>query len=355
MNSEISSYLKLQTCNAGLSLNDSLFVFGTIQNGVVLSNREGEIVKKFDYTNGLNNNTVLSLYKDRDNGLWIGLDEGANYFNVFSPGATFTNSSGTLGTIYTTIQDKGKLYLGTNHGLFVAKIKNLNEDYSFSDIKLIPGTQGQVWTIDQYDDQILCGHNDGTFLLDGSDVRKISDVTGGWTIKRYNDLLIEGTYTGIIFFKKDNKGRWTFRNRIKGFIEPTRNIEVDYLGYIWASHPQKGIYKIELNEALDSIVNLKFFNSISGVPRKIAIHKINNQIIFSTSDSTYAFNYEKGEIIPLVKLNLTLGDFRRASQIIPYLKNNYWFVNGNKIALFEISKDFEAVRRVYLFQPDRLL
>ena len=85
-NSEISSYLKLQTCNAGLSLNDSLFVFGTIQNGVVLCNREGEIIKKFDYTNGLNNNTVLSLYKDRDNGLWIGLDEGANYFNVFSPG-----------------------------------------------------------------------------------------------------------------------------------------------------------------------------------------------------------------------------------------------------------------------------
>jgi ligand-binding sensor domain-containing protein/DNA-binding CsgD family transcriptional regulator len=350
INSEISSYLKLKTCNAGLSLNDSLFVFGTIQNGIVICNREGEIAKRFDYTNGLNNNTVLSLCKDRDNGLWIGLDEGANYLNVFSPGATYTNSSGTLGTIYTTIQNNGKLYLGTNHGLFVATMKNVNEDYNFSDIELITGTQGQVWTIDQYDGQILCGHNDGTFLLDGSDVRKISDVTGGWTIKRYNDLLIEGTYTGIIFFKKDKNGRWTFRNRIKGFIEPTRNIEVDYLGYIWASHPQKGIYKIELNEALDSIVNLKFFNSISGVPRKIAIHKINNQIIFSTSDSTYAFNYEKGEIIPLVKLNLSLGDFRRSSQIIPYLKNNYWFVNGNKIALFEISKDFEAVKKLELVQ-----
>jgi ligand-binding sensor domain-containing protein/DNA-binding CsgD family transcriptional regulator len=350
INSEISAYLKLQTCNAGLSLNDSLFVFGTIQNGVVLCNRDGNIVKKFDYANGLNNNTVLSLCKDRDNGLWIGLDEGANYFNVFSPGAIFINSSGTLGTIYTTIQDKGKLYFGTNHGLFVATINNINEDYDFSDIKLITGTQGQVWTIDQYDGQILCGHNEGTFLLNGSEVKKISDITGGWTIRKYNDLLIEGTYTGIAFFKKDNTGKWTFRNRIKGFIEPTRHIEVDYLGYIWALHPQKGIYKIELNEALDSIVNLKFFNSISGVPRKIAIHKINNQIIFSTSDSTYAFNYEKGEIFPLVKLNLTLGDFRRASQIIPYLKNTYWFVSGNKIALFEISKDFEAVKKLELIQ-----
>jgi DNA-binding CsgD family transcriptional regulator len=349
-NSEISAYLKSKTCNAGLSLNDSLFVFGTIQNGAVLCNREGEILKEFDYTNGLNNNTVLSLYKDRDNGLWIGLDEGANYFNVFSPGAIYTNASGTLGTIYSVIHDKGKLYLGTNHGLFVATIKNLNEDYSFSDIKLISGTQGQVWTVDQYDDQIICGHNEGTFLLDGSVLRKISDITGGWTIRKYNDLLIEGTYTGIVFFSKDINGQWRFRNRIRGFSEPTRHIEFDYRGYIWASHPQKGIYKIELNEALDSIASLKFFNSISGVPRKIEIHKINNQIVFSTSDSTYSFDYEKGEIVPLAKLNQTLGDYRKASQIIPYLKNNYWFVSGNKIALFEISKDFEAVKKLELFQ-----
>jgi DNA-binding CsgD family transcriptional regulator len=348
--SEISSYLKAQACNAGLSLNDSLFVFGTIQNGVVLCNREGEIIKKFDYTNGLNNNTVLSLFRDRDNGLWIGLDEGANYFNVFSPIATYINSSGTLGTIYSIIHDKGKLYLGTNHGLFVATMKKMNEDYSFSDIKLISGTQGQVWTIDQYDNQVLIGHNDGTFLLQGSGVRKISDITGGWAIRKYNDLLIEGTYTGIIFFKKDLNGKWIYRNKINGFYEPTRHVEVDYLGYIWASHPQRGIYKIELNETLDSVINLKFFNSISGVPRKIAIHKINNQVIFSTSDSVYAFNYEKGEIIPFVKLNQSLGEFRSVSQIIPYVKNNYWFVSGNKIALFEISKDFEAVKKLELVQ-----
>ena len=84
--------------------------------------------------------------------------------------------------------------------------------------------------------------------------------------------------------------------------------------------------------------------------RKLEIHKINNQIIFTTTDSAYAFNYEKGIITPVIKLNQTLGDFRKASQIIPYLKNSYWFVNGNKIALFEISKDFEAVKKLELIQ-----
>ena len=347
-NSEISSYLKLQTCNAGLSLGDSTLVFGTIQNGVVLCTQKGEIIKKIDYTNGLNNNTVLSLFKDRDNGLWIGLDEGANYFSLYSPGTIYTNSSGTLGTIYTIIDDRGKIFLGTNHGLFVASINKSNEDYNFTDIKLIPGTQGQVWTLEQDEDQILCGHNEGTLLLYGSNIRKISNITGGWSIRKYNDLMIEGTYTGIVFLRKDKNGAWAFRNKINGFIEPTRHIEVDYLGYIWASHPQKGIYKIELNEALDSVINLNFFNNISGIPRKIEIHKINNQIVFTTTDSVYSFNYEKGKIVPLVKLNQTLGNYRTASQIIPYQKNSYWFVSGDKIALFEVSKDFEAVKRLEL-------
>jgi DNA-binding CsgD family transcriptional regulator len=350
LDSEISSYLKLESCNAGLRLSDSLCVFGTIQRGVVLSDMKGKIIEKIDYTNGLNNNTVLSLFKDRDEGLWIGLDEGVNYFSVFSPGTIYTNSSGTLGTIYSIIHDKGKLYLGTNHGLFVAAISKVNEEYSFNDIRQISGTQGQVWCLEQFDDQILCGHNDGTFLLDGSVARKISGITGGWSIRKYNDLLIEGTYTGIVFFKKDKDGRWTFRNKIKGFNEPTRHIEVDYLGYIWASHPQKGIYKLELNEALDSAISIKFFNSASQVPGKIQIHKINNRVIFSTADSIYSFNYERGRIIPLVNLNQTLGEYRTASQIIPYIKNTYWFVNGNRIALFEISKDFEAIKKLELIQ-----
>ena len=158
----------MKTCNAGLSLNDSLFVFGTIQDGVVLCNRKGEITKKIDYTNGLNNNTVLSLFKDRDNGLWIGLDEGANYFSVFSPGTIYTNSTGTLGTIYTVFCDGEKLFLGTNHGLFETSVNRLNEDYSFTDFRLIAGTQGQAWTLEKYDGQILCGHNEGTFLLNGT-------------------------------------------------------------------------------------------------------------------------------------------------------------------------------------------
>jgi DNA-binding CsgD family transcriptional regulator len=348
--SEISSFLTTQTCNAGLTVSDTSFVFGTISNGLVFSDENGKIIKRYNYSNGLKNNTVLSLFRDKNNGLWIGLDEGANYINIFSPEILYANISGTLGTIYSIIRDKSKLYIGTNHGLFKSDISQINEEYSFSNIEIIPQTQGQVWTIEKYDNQILVGHNDGTFLLDNDHFRQISYVTGGWCIRQYNDLLIEGTYTGIVFFRKDETGKWSFRNRIKGFSEPTRHIEVDYLGYIWASHPQKGMYKLELNEALDSVVSVKYFNNILGNQMSFDIYKINNQVVFTNSEDIYKYDYDLKTIIPFSELNKALGYYKSASQIVHSAKSNYWFISENKIALFEISKDFEAMNRLELMQ-----
>lgn len=347
--SEISTFLAYQTCNAGLSVYGSFFVFGTISDGVVICDHNGRIIQKFNYAGGLRNNTVLSLYRDENNGLWIGLDDGAAYINLHSARTMYANSSGNLGTIYTVLRDSDRLYLGTNHGLFEAEIKNNSEDYSFINLKLIPRTQEQVWTIEKYDDQIVCGHNDGTFILEGDNFRQISDVTGGWTIRKYNDMLIEGTYTGIIFFKKDRNGKWTFRNKIKGFDEPTRHIEIDYLGYIWASHPQKGFYRLELDEALDSVIQVQYYSTISSRQKAVNIYKVNNQIVFATSDSLYTFDYDRRKIIPFTQLNSSLGEYKESVHIIPETKNRYWLIRDNRIALFNISKDFVAVKQLEFY------
>ena len=112
-------------------------------------------------------------------------------------------------------------------------------------------------------------------------------------MKQYGDLLLEGTYTGIVSFMKDAKGDWTFKNRIDGYTEPTRFIEVDYLGYVWAVHPLKGIYRLELNERTDSIVNALYFSSVADTGRELTMSSINNQVVFLTSDHIFAFDYEK--------------------------------------------------------------
>jgi DNA-binding CsgD family transcriptional regulator len=340
--SEISDFLKVHTCNAALNISDSLIVFGTILNGIVFTDETGRILKNYNSSNGLHNNTVLDLFRDSEDGLWIGLDDGINFLSLSNPVTRYANTSGTLGTIYTAVRKDSSLYLGTNHGLFVTWIRNKRGDYSFPGLHLIPETQGQVWKLTEFDGQILCGHNEGTYLLDGSSFRRICDVTGGWSIKKYNDLLIEGTYTGIMLFGKDSKGKWSFRNRINGYIEPSRYLEVDYLGYIWAVHPQKGIDRLELNEKMDSVVNILHFNSVADSSGKITVSQLNNQVVFMTTNNIYTFNYENKSFSPVKSLEPGLGEYKGAGQIIYYQRNNYWFILGNRIALFEITKGLEA-------------
>ena len=342
LKTEISEYLKQETCNAGMAVNDTVIAFGTILKGAVFCDKKGRILNSYDYSNGLNNNTVLSLFKDADDRLWIGLDDGANFINISSPVTTFENISGNLGTIYTAVRDRNCLYLGTNHGLFAADIESSNGLYSFSNLRIIPNSQGQVWKLDQFDGNILCGHNDGTFIVKGDTFRKISDITGGWSMTPYGDLLLEGTYTGIISFKKDVGGNWIFNNRLTGYNEPTRFIEVDYLGYVWALHPYKGIYRLELNERADSIVNVLYFSSVADSSRELAMSVINNQVVFMTSDHIYAFDYEKKTFFPLESLEPGLGEFVSSTQIIHFRKNSYWFIMDNKVALFNISRSLEA-------------
>ncbi len=349
LNNEISAYLKEETCNAGLAVNDTMIAFGTILKGVVFSDKTGRVITSYDYSNGLKNNTVLSLFKDADDRLWIGLDEGANFINVSSPVTHYENVNGKLGTIYTAIRNKDCLYLGTNHGLFAADIRKSNGYYGFANLRIIPNTQGQVWNLDQFDGSILCGHNEGTYLIEGDALRKISEITGGWSMKRYGNLLLEGTYTGIVSFMKDAKGDWTFKNRINGYAEPTRFIEVDYLGYVWAVHPLKGIYRLELNEKTNSIINALYFSSVADSGRELTMSSINNQVVFLTSDHIFAFDYEKKTFFQITSLEPGLGEYVSATQIIHYRNNSYWFILDDRIGLFNISKELKAEKILEFF------
>lgn len=342
---EISDFLKDYNCNAGLSINDSLLIFGTILNGIAVSDAEGRIIKHYNYSNGLKNNTVLSLYTDHNKGLWIGLDEGVNFINILSSSVYYSNTSGRLGTIYSVYKSENDLLLGTNHGLFRASVSTISGNYIFDNISLVPGSQGQVWFLNEYEGDILCGHNDGTYIFKEGSLSKISDITGGWSVKAIEDKLIEGTYTGLVIFDKGREGKWKFRNKITGYDEPTRHIEVDYLGYIWASHAMKGVFKIELDQNLESVLNYEYFSNISQKPYNIDVFSINNRILFTNSEDIYTYDYVKNNIIPFTPFNEQLGEYRQSTQVIPYKKNQYWFVLKDKTALFEVSINFTAVKK----------
>jgi DNA-binding CsgD family transcriptional regulator len=343
-NSDASIFLENFICNTAIKLDDSTFVFGSILNGLIITSPKGEILRKYNTHNGLKNNTILSLFADMEGGLWVGLDEGVNYIDLSSPFTHYKCKSNSIGTIYAMHRKDNKLYIGTNHGLFVSDIKKKGQFYSFDNLRIIDQSQGQVWSLEEYEGQIICGHNNGTFRVNNEQFEQISGITGGWAYTPFGEYILGGTYTGIVVFRKNANGKWQHYSKLDNFMEPSRYIEVDYLGYVWASHHQKGVYRIEISDDFKSTFNTEFFPSINNETYNIKVFKINNRVIFITSENVYTYDYIRNEIVVAEPLTNTIGEYRTANQITHYQKNEYWFIKDDKLALFDISLDFTATK-----------
>jgi DNA-binding CsgD family transcriptional regulator len=340
---QANDFLKTYQLNNGAVVPGKYFAYGTILNGVVIIDTAGNVVQHINKSSGLQNNTVLSLYSDNEQNLWAGLDNGIDRIEVSSPLYFYFDKTGNFGTVYSSSIFNKKIYLGTNQGLFYSDWVPGGENRLFQqfDFKLIPGSQGQVWDLSLIDGRLLCGHNDGTYQVNGNTITKISDVSGGWTIKKINpNLLLQGTYTGLVIYKKDKGGNWVFDHKIEGFGEPSRYVEQDAKGPIWVSHAYKGIYKITLSSDLKTAVSHKYYDEHAGLPGSynINVFNLDNRIVFSSDSGFYVYDDITDRFYKYQQLNTMLGSFASSNKIIQAENKKFWFINHGRVALADFSQ-----------------
>jgi DNA-binding CsgD family transcriptional regulator len=340
-NSQANDFLKTYQLNNGARIGKYI-AYGTILNGIIIIDTTGNVIQQINKSSGLQNNTVLSLYIDNEQNLWAGLDNGIDRIEINSPLYFYFDKTGRFGTVYSSIIFNNKIYLGTNQGLFYSDwIENGNKRlFQSFDFKLIPGSQGQVWELSLEDGKLLCGHNTGTFQVNGSSISKISAISGGWTIKKLNaSQLIQGTYTGLVIYKKDNSGNWAFDHKIEGFGEPSRYVEQDNKGQLWVSHAYKGIYKVTLSGDLKKATSVKYYDKRYGLPGSFNINVFNldNRIVFASDSGFYVYDDISDRFSRYEELNKKLGSFARSNKIIPALGKKYWFINHGHVSLADFS------------------
>ena len=341
-NSDAHKELKDKQINQGLFYNGSYYV-GTITDGVYIFNQEGDILFHLNTQNGLLNNTILGMGFDQDGNLWLNHDKGLSFVSFNYPYIDVTSSISHIGSLYSAVIYKGMIYLGTNQGLYFAGVHGDNlAQIKIEDFEIIDGSQGQVWDLQVIDDQLLCGHNNGTYRVERDNLVKISSVSGGFCIKKYNeDLLIQGTYTGLILYRKDEGDNWVYYKSIEGLTEPIKYIETDYRGELWCSHNRKGIYKIHLNDDLDSISSYNYYGNEEGFTKvtKTHVFKIDERIVITSGEGIYTNDDIKDSIIIYTQLNSRIGKYMDAERIVKVPGNQYWLISDNSAALFQIKRN----------------
>ena len=142
---------------------------GTIIDGVSVFDTDGNPQLKLNAQDGLPNNTVLGMDTDPWNNIWVGLDDGIGFISHRRESSFSVVPIPDVGAIYAIALHNGYCYLGTNQGLFVKKENDCQGSFS-----LIPGTQGQIWDCKIIGNKLWAGHNQGTFLVDGTKATPVS-------------------------------------------------------------------------------------------------------------------------------------------------------------------------------------
>ena len=303
-----------------IRLKDGGFAIGTVGRGLMLIDKNGNLIKIIDKSQGIINNTILSLYEDSKNNLWLGLDNGISLINSESAFKIYNDSDGILGTVYASKFYKGILYVGTNQGLFYKKPLDTK-------FKLVPNTSGQVWSLTIINDSLFCGHNNGSFVIERGFASKIENTTGSWTFRKVSEsseLILEGGYSGInVLTKKDDK--WVVRNKIKGFDISSRLLEISKNGKIIVSHGYKGIYKLSLSPDFYNLKNVIMDSTVT-IGGNASLAKFGNEIYYNFSGGFYKYD----ELKDVFNRDIFLSNLSDKELINGIIIND----NNNKLWLF---------------------
>jgi len=332
-NTAVNNLLKKHQIYSSLAIDKDHFAFGTIQNGLIICDKRGEIKQIINREKGLQNNTILSLCLDLDGNLWLGLDNGIDYVEINSPVTLLQDYFG-FGTGYTSILYNNLIYLGTNQGLFYCTPEKFKSPFlNGTDFQMVENTSGQVWSLQVINGNLYCGHNNGSFLIKGTKGINISEIPGCWAfneIPGYDGMYLEGTYNGTELFSNVN-GTMKHLTHVKGINYSCQEIACLKDRYVWISHAFNGVSLFRLTPSLDSLQFIQHFGEKDGLPSDY-LNKIkqmkNGDVLLTTPSGIFKFDFNRNVFSKSSYYN-NLVDNKPVTYLQEDDQKNIWYICTN--------------------------
>lgn len=292
----VSGLLKKDQVFCSTQINNTYFAFGTILNGLYITDINGNIIQHVNRKKGLLNNTILSMHHAANGILWLGMDYGIAAMHLYSNLTYFFDYQGDYGSAQSALLKNGVFYLGTNQGLYKAEWRDLNNGVNTKPFSLVAGSEGQVWTLNDVNGTILCGHDKGLFVVSGNTMQRIYSEPGVWTILPFKEkYLLTGNYNGISVFNLID-GKYTFSKKIDLILGSCNQLIIEKENIFWVNIPNYGLIRFSLDSAFFP-QDRKIFPSSSFSGGALYILKDQKGINLLTSEYRYLYNREKNQFI----------------------------------------------------------
>jgi AraC family chitin signaling transcriptional activator len=311
-NNPLNTILKTANINVAKFIENNKLIIGTANKGVYIFDLNSGSYKNINRNNVLMNNSILSIGQDKENDLWLGLDNGIAHIEVNSPISIFYDNSGILGSVYSVVSTPKGYLMASNHGVFKYEDKQLS---------LIPNTQGQAWNISKINNKYLIGHNEGTFVYDNGLFYKSSPINGGWNLTKssINNSYLQATYSGVIIYNNaTDLKQYIVINEI---LKPIKYVAQNRKNEIWAADNNRGLYRIQYNDAYET-TNVENVTQRSKIANDfgVKIFEFRNEILFLINKSWYTYNSISNKLEANELFN---ANFKNISNIVSIDENHF--------------------------------
>ncbi|WP_207423299.1 ligand-binding sensor domain-containing protein [Desertivirga brevis] len=321
---------------------NGMLIIATNNNGLLVVNKKGSIVYNFTKNTGLQNSTILSIHEDHNKNLWLGLNDGIDFIASNNAIRHINPDIFAEGVGHSSIIFNNTLYFGLSSAVYSMPRNNTGDiSLSSGNIKYTENTGGQTWGFDIVENHLLLGKHEGAYSMSGNSATNFSSDKGYWKFlyykhKHFKDpILLAGNYNGIDIFSYNSDG-YKLLGPVKNFHESARFITVGNDNLIWASHPYKGVYKIDVTNLENPEV--KLYTKARGLPSTFNNHvyTVKGRMVICTENGIYEYN-KKGDSFAPSEFFTKI--FRRL--YIRCMKEdpdgNIWFIQDKNLGVCKFS------------------
>lgn len=319
------------------TLPNGQVVLGTYDNGIIFTDSVGNLLDTYNRNDGLVNNNVKSIFRDSQNQIWLGLEDGIALFDMNNPVEWFQPEVFNGAAGYAVAVADNRIFFATANGLYDMETQRLIARGNHgTGLRKIAG--GLTWNVVNEQGRIFAGRDDGLFTYQNGELLPIDKSTGYWTVRALPPgfglpAWAAGSYQGIGFF--ENNGTGFIKNgEVPDFITSARYVEFDSAqAALWVSHPYRGIYKIDAKSR-----QAKYYAEKDGLPSTLNNHlfSINKRILVATLQGIYQYHAASNSFKPDTSFK---DAFKGIS--LRYLKadadNNLWFVSEKKLGVLDAA------------------
>ena len=187
--------------------------------GIAILNDKNEELFTITDANGLCSNDIVHMSYDGRNQLWAATAKGVFALQIPSAYSRFTTHEGLIGTVLSISEMGGKIYAGTDDGLYRQDGKH------FVKITQVAHT---CWELKKSSNGLLAATEDGIYRLypDGK-VQKLT-IVGAMSLLEDGSQIYSGEADGVYLIQSDGK-----RSKVCS-MDNAQKIVKDNKGTIWA-------------------------------------------------------------------------------------------------------------------------